>query len=134
MIRYPVKVGENEVKAAGIALPISTKNSIIVCRKINGMPTEKAKKFLGDMIEGKRHINRKHYTKTCKEILKVLESAEKNAKNKGFEKTFIRTISAEKGVTRFRMKRRRSFGIEMKSTNIKIVLRAVEEGKNESKN
>ena len=108
MIKYPVKIGKNEVKAAGIRLPISTKNSVIVCRKINKMKTEKAKKFLQEMIEGKRSINRKHYTKTCEEILKVLESAEKNAKNMGIEKTVIKTISVEKGERRLRMKRRRS--------------------------
>ena len=131
MIKYPVKIGKNEVKAAGIRLPISTKNSVIVCRKINKMKTEKAKKFLQEMIEGKRSINRKYYTKTCKEILKVLESAEKNAKNMGIEKTVIKTISVEKGERRLRMKRRRSFGSELKNTNIKIVLK--KDGENESK-
>ena len=129
MIKYPVKVGEREAKAAGIGLPISTKNSIIICRKINKMKTEKAKKFLQDMIEGKRNINRKHYTKTCTEILKVIESAENNAKNMGIERTAIKTISVEKGARRLRMKRRRSFGSELKNTNIKIILKEIKERK-----
>lgn len=122
MIKYPVKVGEKETKTASMGLPISTKSSVLICRKINGMKTDRAKKFLQDLIDKKISINRKYFTKTSVEILKVLESAEKNAENRGMDSTVIRTICAEKGSKRMRMKRRRSFGSRLKSTNIKVVV------------
>ncbi|MCD6478199.1 MAG: hypothetical protein J7K87_04315 [Candidatus Aenigmarchaeota archaeon] len=125
MVGYPVEVKENEVKAAGMNLPISTKNSVIVCRKLNNMKLDKAKKFLQDMIDGKRDINKKHYTKTAQNILELLELAEKNAKYKGLKNLKIKTISAERGPTRYRLKRRRSFGSRMKITHVKVVLKEV---------
>src|SRR4030042_1729276 len=121
MIKYPVKVEKDEVRTAGIGLPISAKSSILICRKINRMETAKAKKFLQEVIEKKRCINKKYPIKACNEILKILESAEKNAENKGLENTVIRTICAEKGSNRMRMKRRRSFGSRLKNTNIKVI-------------
>lgn len=133
MIKYPVKVEKEEVKASGIGLSISTKNSIIICRKINKMKLENAKRFLQDLIEEKRNINGKYLTKTCKEILSILESAEKNALYKGIENPVIRTVCAEKGAKRLRMKRRRSFGSKLKNTNIKIVLKEDKEKKPEKK-
>jgi len=125
MTKYPVKTEKNEVKAAGIGLPISTKKSIIVCRKINRMKLEDAKRFLQNMIDGKEKIDRKPLTKTCKEILKILESAEKNAEYRGLENPVIKTICAEKGARRLRMRRKRSFGSLLKNTNIKIVLKEI---------
>ena len=130
MVKYPVKVGEKEVSAASLNLEISTKNSVVVCRRLKGMKLEKAKNFLQRLIENKEDINRKHYTKTAKEILKVLEDGEKNAEYRGLENPVIKTLSVEKGPTRLRSKRQRSFGIKIKSTHIKLVLK---EGKNEHK-
>jgi len=123
MVGYPVEAKENEVKAAGIGLPLSTKKSTIVCRKLNKMKLDKAKKFLQDLIDKKADIDKKHYTKTAKEILNILESAEKNAQYKGLENLIIKTITAETGPNRIRMKRRRSFGSRLKNTHIKIVLK-----------
>jgi len=123
MIKYPVKTEKNEVKTAGIGLPISTKNSVIICKRINKMELAKSKIFLERLIEKKDKINGKHYTKTCRGILGILESAEKNAEFRGLNNPVIKTICAEKGAKRLRMKRRRSFGSSLKNTNIKIVLK-----------
>lgn len=123
MVGYPGKVGEREVSAAGTDLPISTKKSAIVCKKINKMELGKAKSFLKKLLEKEKDINGKHYTKTAKEILRVLENGENNAKYRGLENPVIRTISAEQGPKRLRRKRKRSFGSELKNTHIKLVLR-----------
>jgi len=123
MIKYPIKIEKEDVKASGIGLSISTKKSILICKKINNMNLNKAKKFLQDLIDEKRSINGKYFTKTCVEILNILESADKNAVFKGIENPVIKTICAEKGAKRMRMKRRRSFGSRLKNTNIKIVLK-----------
>lgn len=123
MVNFPVKTQEKDVKAAGLNLNISTKKSIKVCKKLNKMKLRKAENFLKDMMKRKRNLNGKHYTKTCKQILEVLNNAKNNAKYKGIneEKLRIKTISAEKGSTRRRL-RRSGFGNRMKNTNIKIVL------------
>ncbi len=128
MIKYPVKTEKEDVKAAGIGLTISTKKSIIICRNLNGMKLERAMSFLQEVINGKNNINGKHYTKTCMDIVKVLESAGKNAEFKGLETPVIKTICAEKGSRRIRMKRRRSFGRFFKNTNIKVVLKEGKKG------
>jgi len=123
MVKYPVEVGKDEVKAAGIGLPISTKNTVLICKKINRMELNKAKRFLQEMMERRRNIKGRYYNKTCNGIMEILESAEKNAEYKGIENPVIRTISVEKGPVRRRMKRRRSFGSFLKNTNIKIILK-----------
>lgn len=133
MIKYPVEAEKDEVRTAGIGLPISAKSSILICRKINRMETAKAKEFLQDVIDKKRCINRKYPIKACQEILRILESAEKNAENKGLENTVIRTICAEKGSNRMRMKRRRSFGSRLKNTNIKVIVKGGKGVKDEHK-
>jgi ribosomal protein L22 len=124
MVGYPVKIGEKEVIASGLNLPISTKNSTIVCKKINKMDLEKAKKFLEDLIKEKRNINGKHFTKTSEHILEILLSAENNIEYKGLDKKNfkIKTISAERGPTRMRRRRKRAFGAKLKNTHIKVVL------------
>ena len=123
MVKYPVEVGKEEAKAAGIGLPISTKNTVLICRKINKMELSKAKRFLREMVERRRSIKGRYYDKTCSGIIEILESAEKNAEYKGIENPIIKTISVEKGPIRRRMKRRRSFGSFLKNTNIKIILK-----------
>ena len=133
MIKYPVKIEKEEVKAAGIGLPISTKSSIIICRKINRMKLDKSKKFLHALIGKKTDINGKYFTKTCEEILKILDSAEKNAEYRGMKAPVIRTVCAEKGAKRMRSKRRRSFGSRLKNTNIKIILKEGKEKRKVSK-
>ena|SRR3989338_26595 len=117
---YPVEVKANEAKAAGTYMPVSTRNSRAVCRKINGMPVERAKAFLNELIDENIDINNKHHTNAAQYILDVLESAEKNAEFKGLEKLRIRTIAAEEGP--HRMRRKRKGGRMMKLTHVKVVL------------
>lgn len=123
MVNFPVEVEESDVKAAGMNLSISTKKSVKVCKKLNNMKLEKAERLLNDLIDERRNLNGKHYTKTCQHILQVLESAKNNANYKGIseERLRIRTITAEQGPTRRRL-RRTGFGNEMKNTHIKVVL------------
>ncbi|RLJ03407.1 MAG: hypothetical protein DRP11_00825 [Candidatus Aenigmatarchaeota archaeon] len=127
MIRYPTQVKDDEAKAAVISAQVSTKKSALLCRKIRGMNLQKAKAFLEDLIAKKRDIDGKHYTNTAIGLLELLRSAESNAEFKGLdkEKLKIRMITAEKGPTRRRRKRRRSFGSKLKSTHLKVVLSKV---------
>lgn len=123
MVNFPIEVEEEDVKAAGTNLPISTKESVRLCKKLNKMKLLKAERLLRDMIDGKRSLGGKHYTKTCENILEILESAKNNANYKGIneERLRIKMITAEKGPNRRRL-RRTGFGNKMKNTHIKVVL------------
>lgn len=96
---YAVKAGENESKAVGLALPISFKHAIEVCRHIRGKQLTVARKALAGAISLKTAIPYRRYNKemahqsgvgpgrfpikVCEAIGKVLDSAEANAQLKG---------------------------------------------------
>jgi large subunit ribosomal protein L22 len=96
---YSVKAGKNESKAVGLALPISFKHSVEVCRHIRGKPLAFARKALAGAIALKAAIPYKRYNKemahqsgvgsgrfpvkVCEAVGKVLDSAEANAQLKG---------------------------------------------------
>jgi large subunit ribosomal protein L22 len=104
---------------------ISLKHAIILCRAIRKKKLEKAKIFLKNLIDKKASLNRKYYTKAAKQILKVLENAEANAKNKNLnlERLFVENAKASKGEKFIRPKSRAKFrGRKAKSTNIEIIL------------
>jgi large subunit ribosomal protein L22 len=97
---------ENIVKAVGRNLDISPKQSIEICNYIRGRPLAQAKMLLRQSIDeirpipARRFMNGlghkpgmsagRYFTKACIAILKVLESAEANAKNKGFNNLDLR--------------------------------------------
>ena len=117
-----------EAIAKGKNLRISLKNSILLCKKIKGLKLSKAKKFLEDLINQKISIQGKYYTKTAKEILKILKEAEANAKYKNLdiEKLFIKIAKADKGekiIRPGRMGIRHGKGYRLgKSTHLEIVV------------
>lgn len=106
--------------------PISLKNSVVVCSLIRNKPLSKAKKILEDLLEKKRSINGKYYTKTVKVMLEILKAAEANAKQKNMkeEKLFVKIAKADKGQTlySFPSKKAKFARRKRKSTNITIVL------------
>jgi large subunit ribosomal protein L22 len=136
--KYSTKAKENEAKAIGIALPISTKFSIEVCDQIRGKDIEKAKRFLEEVIALKKPVPLKRFNKDqthkrgiaagrfpvkcCKEILKLLKSAEANGQFKGLSSgsMVIRHISAQHGPKVMRVGRKRR--IQAKRTHIEIIL------------
>lgn len=133
-VGYPIASTEREARAAGTYLPISTKNSFLVCRRINGLSVEQAKRYLNALLEERTNINGRFYPTAVGYILDVLESAEKNAETKGLGKLRIRTITAEYGPSRIR--RKRKGGRKMKLTHVKVVLeetaRPIEKPKKEA--
>ncbi len=110
-------------KAYGRGLRISTKSSVIVCRKITGMNLQKGKSFLEALLNKKASINGKHYTNISSELLSLLTSAENNAEFKGMDtERMIIHASAHRGFTYYtprNAKRRRE---KRKMTNIQVVL------------
>ncbi len=109
-------------------LNISLKDAKVVCRVIRGKKLSQVKRLLNDLLEKKRDLKGKYYTKSVREIKRVLESCEKNAENLGLDKNKLFVYaSAHKGPTIWRPRRKADFGNYMKSTNVEIIL--VEKGK-----
>ncbi len=139
--KYSTELKENNAKALGRSLPISTKHSVEVCSFIRGKNLHKAKALLGEVIAGRRPIPYKRYNsglphrkgigpgrypiKACEEILEILNSVEANAQFKGLgvNDLIIKHVSAKRGPTTMHFGRRRR---KAKRTNIEIV---VEEAK-----
>ena len=134
---YTIKASVNAAKAVGIALPISRKESVMVCQAVRGMQVAKAKKLLEDVMDLKKAIpftryndnmGHKHGMKsgafpvsTCQQVLMVLKSAESNAQSKGLSAAnlVIKHASAQKGPTTYHYGRQRT---KAKRTHIELVL------------
>ena len=119
-------------------LPISLKKSIEICDFIKYKGLKKAQIILNNVIDKKIAVPFKRYNmdtghkpgiaagrypkKASSEILKLLNSAEANAENKGLdtEKLVISKLIANKGNKMFHPGRHR--GIKMKRTHLEVKL------------
>ena len=134
---------EHAAKAIGRSLPISTKQSIEICRFIRKKNLQKAKEMLNKVIAKKTAIPFKRFTeiphkkgkgiasgsypeKASKEILRLLESAEANAQFKGINTSnlVINHICAHKAGNQPHYGRR---GGTMKRTHVEVVVQEVAE-------
>jgi len=127
---------EKMARALGKDLPISTKHSVMVCNAIRGKKIETAKKILENVMVMKQAIkytrfnfDRGHKKKigpgrypveTCREIMKILKSAEANAHQKNLENLCLAHTCAQKASRPWHYGRHR--GRQMKRTHIEIVL------------
>lgn len=133
-------------RAVGMALPISLKFSVEICRFVKNKKVGLVKKMLQDVIDKKRAIPFRRYDfdlghkketgpgrypeKASKEFIKLIENVEANAQFKGLNTsnlmiTHISAHNAGKSWHYGRKSRRR-----MKRTNVEIL---VEEKKTEEK-
>lgn len=138
-----------EAIAKCFGLPISTKQSVEVCNFIRGRPIEWVKKTLADVVKQKIAVPYKRYNdnvghrpgmmsgrypmKTCKHILAIVNSAEKNAQFKGINSSdLIVNVIANKAskVNRYGRKP----GKSAKRTNIFVELAKAKEEKKEKDN
>ncbi|MGB9914130.1 MAG: 50S ribosomal protein L22 [Candidatus Bathyarchaeales archaeon] len=104
---------EKTAKASGRELRVSHKASREICRAIKGMMLAKAKAYLKAVIAKKQAVPFKRYkkklghraglvrayagrypVKAAKQILRLLESAEANAENKGLDVDRLRIMHA----------------------------------------
>jgi len=129
---YTFEPKHEHAKAFGRNLRISTKNAVKICKVIRGKKLSTVKRLLNDLLTKKRSLEGKYYTKTVAEILKLLESCEKNADFLGLEKEklFVHA-SAHKGSIMYRRRRKAAFGSRIKATNVEIML--IQKGKNKEK-
>ena len=137
---------EHMARAMGLAMPISFKHSVEICRYIKNDATKEAKKKLQNVVDYKKAVPYRRYDfdlshkkgtgpgrfpqKASKLIMQLIESAESNAQFKGLNTSnlVIAHIIAHKAGKAWhygRQTRRK-----MKRTNVEII---VEEKKNETK-
>lgn len=115
---------EKEMVCARCTSNVSEKASVKLCRHLNRMIFAKALKEADAICNEKKSIDGKYHTKAAKEIQKLLLSAEKNAKVRNIEPEGMEIIlSAHRGPTMMRGRRKRNFGMRMKSTHLQVVLR-----------
>ncbi len=109
---------EKSARAMGRMLRVSPKYCVEIARELRGMKLDRAKAYLMDIAEMRRPLplrrhlkgvaHRRGLRKACAgrypkkaamQVLRVLESAEKNAEYKGLdvEKLYIRHIAAQRG-------------------------------------
>jgi len=106
-MKYAINSKE-KVRAMG-TFPVSSINATAVCKKINRKKFADAKKFLEKLIDEKVSIRGKYFTKTSKEILKLLNQLESNAKSMNVDTSSLNLfISAHRGATMYRGKRDRN--------------------------
>ena len=114
---------KKSAKVLGRSLPISTKDSVSICRNITGLNLEKGKTFMLGMLSEKRSIDGKFHTKAAFEIAKLLNSAERNAEFKGLDTSrMIIHASAHEGYTFYRPRRFKMHRQKKKVTHVQIVL------------
>ena len=106
------------------SMSISPISAVKVCKALNRKKFVDAKKMLEDVVSEKRSLKGKYFTKTSREILKLLNQIENNAKNKNLDvNAMFLFISASKGPTLHRARRKwRKFGSRLKMCNVQAVL------------
>lgn len=140
-VRYALKFDKKKAAyAAGRNLPVSYKWCVEIGMAIKGKDVEKAKKILEDVINLKRAVPIKRAKthvahkpgkmaagrfpiKAAKAVLVVLESAIKNAENRGFDekKLYVKNVWSTKGISFYRP-RIRWRPQRAKTANLQIVL------------
>ena len=111
--------------ASETGAPVSFRHSRVICKAIKGKKTSKVRRILEDIMNEKKSIDGKHYTKTVKKFLEIIKSAEANAKQKNLsvDRLFIKNATADKGEAMYRPKTRWNLrGRRQKSANIKIIV------------
>ena len=125
---YAFEPKQKFAKACGGNVNISTKASVIICRAVRNKPLTRARRLLEDLASRKRSLDGKYYTKAVREILRLVNSCERNAEFLGLDsgKLFVHA-SAHMGAIMHRRRRKASFGTRIKSTNLEVFL--IERGK-----
>ncbi|MBD3310430.1 50S ribosomal protein L22 [Candidatus Woesearchaeota archaeon] len=140
---------EHMARTVGVALPISTKQSIEICNHIRNKNVESAKKILQDAIEKKKAIPFRRFNndvghkpgmaagrypvKACSRILELVNTAEANAQFKGLNTSLltITHINAQNASRPWRYGRQRRR--QSKRCHIEIVVQEMPEEKKAKK-
>jgi len=140
---YQAEPGVNVARARGIEVPISPKKTYEVLNAIRGLPVERARTFLEEVVALKRAVPFRRYNqevshkprtgpgrypkKVATQVLAVLENAAENAEYEGLDtdRLFVRIASCARGrIRKATMPRAhgRATAWNEQTTNIEIIL------------
>ncbi len=140
---YEAEPGVNVARARGVELHISPKKAYEVLNAIRGLPLDRARTFLEEVVAMTRPVPFRRYNqevshkpatgpgrypqKVAAEILAVLENASENAEYEGLDadRLFVRVASSARGQIRPKSMPRahgRATAWNEQTTNIEIVL------------
>ena len=140
---YQAEAGRNVARARGIELPISPKKTYEVLNAIRGLPVERAKTLLEEVVALRRAVPFRRYNqetahhpvsgpgrfpkKVAKNVLTILRNAEQNAEYDGLdaERLFVKVAASGRGrIRRAVMPRAHGHGDPWneQTTNVEIVL------------
>lgn len=125
MLKYAYKAAENKsAKAYGRNLDLSHKKASILCDAITGLQVDKAVALLEGMVDGRRDLHGKYYTKTAKSVLSILNNAKNNAEFKGLDSGKLHIYaSGHKGFQTSTGRRQKLRGDMRKFAHVQIVLK-----------
>jgi len=117
---FPIK---EKMVCASSTFSISYLNAEKVCKVLNRKKFIDAKNLLEKIVNEEVSIKGKYYTKTSKEILRLLNQLENNARAREIASdNMILFISANKGAKIQRSRRSSKFGTRLKQSHVKAVL------------
>ena len=140
---YQPETGVNVARARGIEIPMSPKKTYEVLNAIRGLPVERARTFLEEVVALKRAVPFRRYNqevshkprtgpgrypkKVATQVLAVLENAAENAEYEGLDtdRLFVRIASCARGrIRKATMPRAhgRATAWNEQTTNIEIIL------------
>jgi large subunit ribosomal protein L22 len=140
---YRDEPGVTVARARGVEIPMSPKKTYELLNAIRGMPVDKARTLLEDVIALKRPIPFRRYNqetahkratgpgrypkKVARNVLQLLESAAENAEYEGLDtdRLFVRVAASGRGrIRKATMPRAQGRGTEWneQTTNVEIVL------------
>ena len=119
---YSMSFKEEHARLFSHNVRISLKKAKIVSSIIRKKTIKRAEEILKELVEEKRSIGGKYYTKTAQELLGLLRGLKKNAEAKGLDaNSLILYISPKKGTTLHRRRRKSGFGTAMKSVHVEMI-------------
>ena len=140
---YRAESGVNVARARGVELPMSPKKTYEVLNAIRGLPVERARRFLEEVVALKRPVPFRRYNqetahhpgtgpgrfpkKVAKNVLVVLRNAEENAEYDGLdaERLYVKVAASARGKIRPASMPRaqgRATAWNEQTTNVEIVL------------
>ena len=140
---YQAESGVNVARARGVELPMSPKKTYEVLNAIRGLPVERARRLLEDVVALKRPVPFRRYNqetahhpgtgpgrypkKVAKNVLVALRNAEQNAEYDGLdaERLYVKVAASARGKIRPASMPRaqgRATPWNEQTTNVEIVL------------
>jgi large subunit ribosomal protein L22 len=146
---YRDEPGVTVARARGVEIPMSPKKTYEVLNAIRGLPVDRARTFLEEVIALERPVPFRRYNqetahkratgpgrfpkKVAMNVLQILESARENAEYEGLDtdRLFVRVAATARGrIRKASMPRAQGRGTQWneQTTNVEIVLAERKEG------